>query len=211
MSYFITFEGPDGSGKSSQIKLLAKYLQEQGHHVHVTREPGGTPIGDKIRQIVHDTKHTNMDDMTEVLLYAASRSQHVSQVIKPFLAKGDIVLCDRYFDSTYAYQGYGRGLNLDMLKTITKFATQGLTPDLTILLDLPVEVGLKRNWRAHTHDKGEWNRMDDLTQSFHERVRHGYTAIAYMYPQRWRVINAMQEITIVHEAIRKEICTFLKN
>ncbi|MCK4450849.1 MAG: dTMP kinase, partial [Anaerolineae bacterium] len=133
---FITLEGPDGSGKTTQIRLLAEWLREQDYEVVLTREPGGTDIGDQIRVVLHDPRNTAMDARTEILLYSASRAQHVAQRIRPALAAGKIVISDRYADSTLAYQGYGRGLNLETLRTITAFATGGLMPDLTLYLDI---------------------------------------------------------------------------
>ncbi|HRO23914.1 MAG TPA: dTMP kinase, partial [Promineifilum sp.] len=141
---FITFEGPEGSGKSTQIRLLAEFLRARGLSVEVVREPGGTPIGDQVRHVLHDTANTAMSPEAEVLLYSASRAQLVSQRIRPSLAAGRVVLCDRYADSTMAYQGYGRGLDLGMLAALTEIATGGLKPDLTLLLDLDVSAGLSR-------------------------------------------------------------------
>jgi dTMP kinase len=149
MNLFITFEGPDGSGKTTQIELLAERLRDQGHEVLITREPGGTSIGDQIRDVVHDVKNVEMTRETEFLLYSASRAQLVRQVIRPHLERGGTVLCDRFADSSMAYQGYGRELDLDMVRCITQFATGGFCPDLTVYLDLPVEVGLQRKESAH--------------------------------------------------------------
>lgn len=205
MSLFITFEGPDGSGKTTQLQFLAEHLQRQGHHVLCTREPGGTAIGDQIRHILHDINNTDMAPLAEILLYSASRAQLVAQVIKPVLARGGIVLCDRYADSTYAYQGYGRGLDLDALRMITNFATQNLRPDLTIYLDLPVEVGLRRKQQANAAGQGEWNRMDQLTLDFHKRVRQGYLTMAQAGPSRWLVIDAGQSVSQIHQAICKAV------
>jgi dTMP kinase len=201
MSKFITFEGPEGSGKSTQIKLLADYLQRQGHLVYVTREPGGTPIGDQIRDILHDVKHTEMHPITEILLYSASRAQLVAQIIKPMLAQGKVVLADRYADSTYAYQGYGRQLDMTTLKLITEFATHALIPDLTFFLDLSIEVGLARKREANWAGAGELNRMDRLTVAFYKRVREGYLSMARAQPSRWVVINADQSVEQLHQAI----------
>lgn len=206
MSLFITFEGPDGAGKTTQTRLLSDHLQGQGCQVHTTREPGGTAIGDQIRQVVHDVDNTAMVSVAEILLYSASRAQLVAQVIKPRLAAGAIVLCDRYADSTYAYQGYGRGLDLAMLKMITEFATQKLQPDLTLYLDLPVEVGLARKQRTSQADESELNRMDQLTLDFYERVRQGYLTMARANPERWLIISAGQAVPTIHQAI----CAALK-
>lgn len=182
---FITFEGPDGSGKSTQISHLATTLQHMGYSVYATREPGGTPIGDQIRQVLFDLQNTAMDPRTEILLFQASRAQHVSQVIRPCLERGELVLCDRFADSTLAYQGYGHCLDRKELQTIINFATGGLQPDLTLLLDLPAEVGLSRREKG-----GDWNRLDAFTLAFHCRVRQGYLEMAQAEPHRWVVLNA---------------------
>jgi dTMP kinase len=206
MSLFITFEGPDGSGKSTQIELVARHLSGLGYSVYATREPGGTAIGDQIRDVLHDVHNTEMTARAEILLYSASRAQLVEQVIRPRLAQGQVVLCDRYADSTYAYQGYGRQLDFDELRLITRFATQGLIPHLTIYLDLPVKEGLRRKERANSAGEGELNRMDRLTVEFHERVRRGYLEMAQAEPQRWLVIDA----TISVEEISRQICRRLE-
>src|SRR5258708_1110449 len=165
---FITFEGPDGSGKSTQIPLLVRHLAARNLNVMEVGEPGGTAIGDQVRQVLHDLKNDSMDPHAELLLYSASRAQLVAQVIRPQLERGGIVICDRYADSTYAYQGYGRGLDLAALRQITAFATGGLIPDLTLFLDIDPEHGLNR--RSMT---GEWNPMDALTLVFHSAVGAG--------------------------------------
>ena len=205
MSLFITFEGPDGAGKTTQVALLAAYLTDQGHNVIQTREPGGTAIGDQIRQVLHDVDNAQMTSEAEILLYSASRAQLVGQLIKPHLAAKATVLCDRYADSTYAYQGYGRGLDLVTLTQITHFATQGLKPDLTFFLDLPVEVGLARKQVANQIGAGEWNRMDQLALEFHQRVRQGFLALAQADPKRWRIIDANQPVEVVQQIIRASI------
>ena len=214
MSLFVTFEGPDGAGKTTQIQLLTGHLQSQGYDVLCTREPGGTAIGDQIRQILHAVDNTAMSPAAEILLYSASRAQLVAQVIKPALAAGGIVLSDRYADSTYAYQGYGRELDLTALKMITEFATQNLRPDLTIYLDLPVEAGLKRKRQANIAGEGEWNRMDQLTLDFHRRVRQGYLTMAQAEQTRWLVIDAEQSIgqiqRVICSAVAKKIAQFLE-
>ncbi|MFN8455782.1 MAG: dTMP kinase [Anaerolineae bacterium] len=201
MSLFITFEGPDGSGKSTQIQLLADFLRQRGYEVLCTREPGGTSIGDQIRQVVHDVKNTEMAAQAEILLYSASRAQLVEQVILPQLAQGGVVLCDRYADSTYAYQGYGRQLDLDILRLITRFATQELRPNLTIYLDVEVAEGLRRKVAANTSGQGEWNRMDRLAVEFHQRVRAGYLEMAHNEPERWLIIDASAPVEEIHGVI----------
>ncbi|VAW30504.1 Thymidylate kinase, partial [hydrothermal vent metagenome] len=190
---FITFEGPEGSGKSSQIKLLAAFLQAQGLSVVTTREPGGTPIGDEIRVCVHNVANTAMTPIAEMLLYSASRAQLVETLIRPSLAAGHIVLCDRFADSTIAYQGYGRGLNLDHLRQVTKIATGGLQPTLTFLLDIDVKRGLARR----TGGGLEMNRLDLETVHFHQRVREGYHQLMMAEPDRWVVLDAERPLATI--------------
>ncbi len=202
MSLFITFEGPDGSGKSTQIERVSAYLQRRDYRVHCTREPGGTSIGNQVRQVLHDVANTEMAARAEILLYSASRAQLVEQVILPCLAAGTVVLCDRYADSTYAYQGYGRRLDFEALKVITAFATHNLKPDLTIYLDVAVQEGLRRKVVANTAGQGEWNRMDRLELAFYERVRAGYLEMAQTEPERWLVIDATASV----EEINRIIC-----
>ena len=194
---FITLEGPDGSGKSTHAQALAEYLREQNWAVLLTREPGGTEIGDRIRAVLHDPQHRQMDARTEILLYSASRAQHVAERIRPALAAGQVVISDRYADSTLAYQGYGRGLDLAMLRFITEFATGGLWPDLTVCLDIAPEEGLRRR-RAG----GEWNRLDAEALDFHRRVRAGYLELARLEPARWYIIDAARAAEEVQSELR---------
>ncbi len=196
---FITFEGPEGSGKSSQIKLLIPWLQAQGHHTIATREPGGTRIGNQIRNCLHDVNNTDMASMAELLLYSASRAQLVQEIIKPALANGHIVIADRFADSTLAYQGYGRGLDLQMLQRITRYATDNLLPDLTLFLDIDVQRGLARRVDGNE----EMNRLDLEAVSFHERVRSGYHELATL--PRWIWIDADQPINNIQKEIRETI------
>ena len=175
---FITLEGPEGSGKSTQLALVAEWLRTQDICPVVTREPGGTKIGNQIRQVLMATGNLGMTAETEFLLLSASRAQLVQEVIRPSLAEGKVVLCDRFFDSSLAYQGYGRGLNLEYLRFITRFATDGLYPDKTLLLDLDPEQGLFRRRYATETEGAEWNRLDAETLAFHKRVRDGYLALA---------------------------------
>lgn len=198
---FITFEGPEGSGKSTQVRLLAGYLRDLGLAVEDTREPGGTSIGDQIRDVVHDTANTAMSPTAEMLLYSASRAQLIAEVINPALSSGKIILCDRYADSTMAYQGYGRGLDREMLTTLTKIATGGLVPDLTLLLDLDVGRGLSR--RRNQGD--EMNRLDLEAIAFHERVRAGYLALAAAEPERWVIVSADRSVAKVAADIRQQV------
>jgi len=200
MGYFITFEGPDGSGKTTQAHLLAEWLRES-HDVVLTREPGGTEIGDQIRAVLHDPQNVAMDARAEILLYSASRAQHVAQLIRPALAAGKIVISDRYADSTLAYQGYGRELDLEALRTITLFATSGLTPDLTLYLDVIPEAGLQRRQMGG----GEWNRLDAETLEFHQRVRAGYRELARQESERWAVIDGERSVEEVQAELRVQV------
>lgn len=201
---FITFEGPDGSGKTTQVRLLAAYLTGQDYPLFLTREPGGTPIGDQIRGVLHDLKNEGMHPHTEILLYAASRAQLVAQEIRPRLAQGQIVLCDRYADSTLAYQGYGHGLDLDALRHILAFATGGLQPDLTIYLDITAEEGLQRRQQAAANG-AEWNRLDAYPLDFHRRVRDGYLALMAESPARWVRIPAVGDPDAIQAQIREVV------
>jgi len=195
---FITLEGPDGSGKTTQAHLLAEWLQGQGYDVVLTREPGGTDIGDQIRAVLHDPCNNAMDARTEILLYSASRAQHVAQQIQPALAGGQVIVSDRYADSTLAYQGYGRGLDLDTLRKITEFATGGLTPDLTLYLDITPKEGLERRQLGG----GEWNRLDAEALEFHQRVRSGYLELIEQEPERWVAVDADRAVEKVQAEIR---------
>ena len=202
----ITLEGPEGSGKTSHLRPLAEWLQSQGRVVYTTREPGGTSIGEQIRHVIHDLKNNEMHPRTEALLYQAARAQIVEQVLRPRLASGEIVLCDRYFDSTLAYQGYGHQIiPLDELRQIIRFATGGLTPDLTILLDLDVEIGLARKG-----SQDEWNRLDAFTVDFHKRVRVGYHELLALEPERWLVVDAAQSWEKVQQDLRAALLTRLR-
>ena len=203
---FITLEGPEGSGKSSQIGLLADFLTQQGYVVMTTREPGGTPIGDQIRHVLHDVANTAMSSTAELLLYSASRAQLVDELVRPALAKGQVVLCDRYADSTLAYQGYGRNLNLADLQIITKIATGGLKPDLTLLLDIDVDRGLARR----RDDGEEMNRLDLEVVSFHQRVRDGYHRLALEDPDRWVIVDADRSVTAVQADLQRIVLTRLQ-
>jgi dTMP kinase len=198
---FITLEGPEGSGKTSQIPALVEYLRERGFVIFPTREPGGTSIGEQIRQVIHDLKNVEMHARTETLLYQAARAQIVEQFIRPRLAAGEIVLSDRYSDSTIAYQGYGHQQDLAQVRALVHYATGGLVPDLTILLDMDVELGLKRK----TQNGAEWNRLDAYTLEFHQRVRAGYLEMVRQEPARWVVLDARQEWASVQEELRSTV------
>jgi dTMP kinase len=195
---FISFEGPEGSGKTLQISALAEFLKEAGYPVLATREPGGTGIGDQVREILLDLDNIAMQARTEILLFQASRAQLVEEVILPHLAKGDIVLSDRYADSTIAYQGYGHQVNLEQLMNIVTFATGGLKPGLSLLLDIDVEDGLRRKSGGE-----EWNRLDAYELDFHERVRQGFHQMVAAEPERWVVIDAAKTRSEVQAEIRQ--------
>jgi dTMP kinase len=197
---FITLEGPEGSGKTSHLPQLVDYLRGKGYIVFPTREPGGTSIGEQIREVIHDLKNLEMHPRAETLLYQAARAQIVEQVVKPRLAAGEIVISDRYYDSTIAYQGYGHQQNLEQVRALVKYATGGLVPNLTILLDLDVEVGLGRKRKDN-----EWNRLDAYTVEFHKRVRAGYLEMVKAEPSRWVVVDAGQAWESVQYELRKII------
>lgn len=203
---FITIEGIEGCGKSTQTKMLRQYLGEKGFDVILTREPGGTEIGNQIRKILLDRKNKKIVSVTELLLYAASRAQHVNEVIFPEIAGGKIVVCDRFSDATAAYQGYGRGLDKKMIFLLDKFSTGRLVPDLTIVLDLPEKVGLERAKKRNREmgiSSGE-GRIEDESLAFHRKVRKGYLKIARDNQKRVRVINALSDIDEINAEICKE-------
>ena len=204
MSLFITLEGPEGSGKTTQAEQLAGYLRDQGFDVLLSREPGGTSISEQIRRVLMSLDNTAMHPRTEFLLFSASRSQHVQEVIRPHLAGGGLVISDRFYDASLAYQGYGHGLDLDTLRSITTFATGGLDPDLTLLLDLPVEEGLQRR-----EQDGNWNRLDAYDLEFHHRVRQGYLAMAAAESERWVELDARQPPDVIQDKIRRIVETRL--
>ncbi len=194
---FITFEGPDGSGKTAQLDLLVEEFIQAGYPILRTREPGGTSIGDQIRSTLLDLKNTAMIDRTEALLYQAARAQLVDEVIRPHLENGGIVISDRYADSTLAYQGYGHQNTVASLEGIIHYATGGLVPDLTLLLDLAPEVGLQRRM-----DAGGFNRLDSYDIDFHRRVRAGYLELVNADPARWVVVDADKPFEQVQAVIR---------
>ena len=198
---FITLEGPEGSGKTSHIPPLVEYLRGKGCIVFPTREPGGTSIGEQVRNILHDLKNGEMKPRTETLLYQAARAQIVEEVIRPRLAAGEIVISDRYFDSTIAYQGYGHQQNLDEVRALVHYATGGLMPDLTILMDIDVEAGLQRK----TKNGAEWNRLDAYNVDFHQRVRAGYLEMARQEPRKWVLVDASRDWNHVQDELRKVI------
>ena len=197
---FITLEGPEGSGKTSHMPYLVEYLRERGYTVFPTREPGGTNIGEQIREVIHNLKNVEMHPRTETLLYQAARAQIVEQVIRPRLLAGEVVISDRYADSTIAYQGYGHQQDLEQVRALVRYATGGLTPDLTVLLDLDVEVGLARK-----KDDSDWNRLDAYTVDFHRRVRAGYLELVKEQDRRWIKVDAGKEWQQVQNELRSVI------
>ena len=204
---FITLEGPDGSGKTGQIPLLADFLEKKGYSVFCGREPGFTSIGEQIRDVIMDHKNKLMHPRTETLLFCAARSQMVEEVIKPKLAQGQIVLLDRYTDSTLAYQGYGHQNDIELIQKLLDFATGGLYPELTFLLDVDPEVGLRRRQQGG----GEWNRMDAYDLEYHERVRNGYLEMVKKDPKRWRIVNASQSVDVVQSNLQELLLSYLSD
>lgn len=203
---FITFEGPEGGGKSTHIRLLADFLRERGVHVVLTREPGGTPTGEAIRGLLqHDGAGESPTNRAEVLLFLASRAQHVERLIKPALTSGAWVLCDRFDDSTLAYQGYGRGFDLSVLCAINDFATDGLTPDLTVLLDVSPETSRQRLLERQAQTTNTPDRIEREAQAFHVRLRNGFLELAKKNPARFAVVNAEQDIQQVSAVIRAAV------
>jgi dTMP kinase len=206
LSLFITFEGVEGSGKTTQIRRLQKYLTQKGIACRVTREPGGSPIGEKIRKILLHPDHDQMTPWSELLLYEAARAQHVKEVIEPLLKKGTIVLCDRFNDATVAYQGHGRKIDLGRIEELNRLSSRGLKPDVTFLLDCPSDLGLKRALRRNeTLNNEKEGRFEREKVQFHHRVRKGYLSIAEKEPGRVKVIDTRQGEEKVFEEIRKVI------
>jgi dTMP kinase len=197
---FVTLEGPEGSGKTSQLPRLAEFLRQKGFDLITTREPGGTSIGDQIRKVLFDLDNKGMNPRSEILLFQASRAQLVDEVIQPALKLGRVVLCDRYADSTLAYQGYGHGVDMKTLREIVGFATGGLKPDLTVFLDISVEEGLHRRNKG-----GDWNRLDDYDKDFHQRVYSGYQRLMAEEPERWVKVNAAQEPDLVSKDLQNVV------
>ncbi len=204
---FITLEGPEGSGKTSQLPSLVEYLRENGYTVFPTREPGGTSIGEQIREVIHNLKNVEMHPRTETLLYQAARAQIVEEVFKPRLAAGEVVISDRYYDSTIAYQVYVHQQDLEQVRALVNYATGGLKPKLTVLLDIDVETGLKRK----TQNGSEWNRLDAYTVEFHRRVRAGYLQMAQAEPDRWVIVDAGLGWQDVQDELRKLIVSRLRS
>lgn len=212
MSLFITFEGIEGCGKTTQLALLSDTLHHQGHEVVTTREPGGCPIADAVRRILLDPAHNAMVPRAELLLYAAARAQHVSEIIQPALAQGRIVLCDRYTDATVAYQGYGRGQDLEVVEQLNELACNGCHPDLTLLLDMPAATGLKRAIQRNSSQKlDEEGRFEQEALVFHDKVRQGYLELANSYPKRIKIVPAEGSVAAVAERIALAVTTFISS
>jgi dTMP kinase len=201
-SKLITFEGSEGCGKSTQSRLLYQYLKKKGYDVVYLREPGSTKVSEKIRKVLLDARNDSMSAQAEMLLYMAARAQIVHEIIKPALLSGKIVICDRFLDSTIAYQGYGLGMDIKTIKTVGRFATQGISPDMTILLDLAVHKGYK----YHAAKK---DRIEQRSKEYHDRVRRGYLRLAKLEPRRIKVILGDGSKQQIQEEIRKLVCRFL--
>lgn len=197
---FITMEGPDGSGKTTQIDLLKKYLEHKGYDIVIAREPGGTVIGEAIREIILNPEYEEMGHMTELLLYASARAQLVNQVIKPALAEGKAVICDRFVESSAVYQGIGRGLGVDTVYEVNNYALGDVKPRLTIFMDLDAEEGIKRK-----KQQAELDRMEKEDLSFHKRVVDGYRQLAKLYPERIVPVDATLPIETIHSIIVEEV------
>jgi len=198
---FITFEGTDGSGKTTQIKLVEKHIIEKGYEVVLSREPGGTKVSELIRDLILDPSNTEIVPLTELILYAASRAQHVAQIIKPAVEAGKIVICDRFVDSSYAYQGCGRGVDLKIVADVNRVAIDGMSPDITFFLDIDPEIAIKRRINSTGADRIEQEKMD-----FHRRVYDGYKKMALLFPDRIKTIDANKSI----EEISSQINEYLK-
>lgn len=209
--WFITFEGVEGSGKTTQIRLAGEFLRERGLPVVTTQEPGGTPLGDRIRELLLNRGGFDISGEAEVFLFAAARAQHTDAVILPALEAGKIVLCDRFSDATIAYQAYGRGLPLEPVREICRFASRGLVPHLTILFDLPVEAGLERAFRRIAGREGNLreDRFEREHLDFHRRIREGYLAIARQEPGRLKVIDASRGIESTRREVQSVLSAFL--
>jgi dTMP kinase len=195
--YFITFEGPEGSGKSTQIRRLASYLKKKGYHVLLFREPGGTQLSEAIRKILLSLDHKKMAPETELLLYLAARSQLVREKIGPAVTRGTVVICDRFEDSTLAYQGYGRGLSLKAIRALNRFARSSVQPHLTFLLDIPPQKGFQRIRRS--------DRIERESLAFHNKVRRGFLKLARLEPKRVTVLDARQDVRTLSRLIQEKV------
>ncbi len=212
MRLFITFEGIEGSGKTTQIHLLRDYVERKGYRCQITREPGGCRIGDKIRDILMDSSNENLTPLSELLLIMANRAQHVTEVIEPALRDQRILICDRFHDATVAYQGFARGVALDLIERLNQTVAGELKPDLTILLDCPVEVGLARARERMANENVSWKegRFEGEQRDFHQRVRDAYLTIAKAEPHRIKVVDGSRDEHTVEREIRQLVSSFLK-
>jgi dTMP kinase len=204
---FITFEGPEGAGKTSIIQKLARELGEEGFPILLTREPGGIKIAEQIRSVILDCDNTEMDPRTEALLYAAARRQHLVERVLPSMKENKIVLCDRFIDSSLAYQGHARGIGLEEVLSINEFATEKKMPSLTIYFDIEPEEGLKR---IAANNKREINRLDQEEMDFHHRVKEGYSKVIEKYRERFLMINASKDFDTVYASVKGELTGYLK-
>ncbi|MFZ0075380.1 MAG: dTMP kinase [Exiguobacterium undae] len=202
---FITVEGPDGAGKTTQLQLLADHLKAEGYEIVMTREPGGTRIGNEIRSLILNPDFKEMDEMTEILLYAASRAQHVNELIRPALAAGKIVLCDRFIDASIAYQGYGLGYSIEQVQEINRQATNGLTPDRTYLFDLTVADSKRR-----MVERGALDRIEQRDDGFRQRVYEGFLTLAEQKPERIQLVDANHSIDDLQQILRQDVLTYLE-
>ncbi|HEV7473503.1 MAG TPA: dTMP kinase [Pyrinomonadaceae bacterium] len=206
---FITFEGIDGSGKSTQLRLLAGFLEQSGCKVLLTREPGGTPVGIRLRGALLDA-HEEVDPLTELLVFAADRAQHVRRVLRPALEAGGVVFSDRYADATAAYQGAGRGFSAELISEIIELATEGLKPDLTVLFDLSVEDSTRRT-RRRVDGQQQGDRLDAEADDFHVRVREAYLQLARAEPERIKIVETNGPVQLTHERVKEIVVPFLRS
>lgn len=202
---FITVEGPDGAGKTTQLQLLADHLKAEGYEIVMTREPGGTRIGNEIRSLILNPDFKEMDEMTEILLYAASRAQHVNELIRPALEAGKIVLCDRFIDASIAYQGYGLGYSIEQVQEINRQATNDLTPDRTYLFDLTVADSKRR-----MVERGALDRIEQRDDDFRQRVYEGFLTLAEQEPERIQLVDANHSIDDLQQILRQDVLTYLE-
>lgn len=212
MRLFITFEGIEGSGKTTQIQLLRGYIERKGYQCRITREPGGCQIGDRIRDILMNSNNENLTPLSELFLIMANRAQHVKEVIEPTLSDQKVLICDRFYDATVAYQVFARGMALDLIERLNRTVTRGVKPDLTILLDCPVDVGLGRAMERIEAGDSSWKegRFEGERWDFHQRVRNGYLTIAKSEPKRIKVVNGSRDEHTVEREIRRLVNPFLK-
>jgi dTMP kinase len=208
--FFLTFEGCEGSGKSTQSRLLCELLRQKGYKVKHTREPGGTKISEAVRRILLDPKN-NITPVAELFLYETARTQHMTEVIKPALESGRVVICDRFTDATIAYQGYGRGLDISVIKELNRIASCGIKPNLTVYLDIPAEKGLIKARSIKKDFKTACDRLESEALSFHKRVRKGYLALAKDEPRRIKVIATQNTIEKTHKRVAETVLSHLSN